>query len=123
MDKARGGAFCGMAFLVGERLPVFRQALPDAMFEGGVSHRAQRHDGHQDHDALGRLEDQGERHEQGVLEETEAALDLLLVVLVSRDDLFVAEDAGVAGVGGDHEGAFLPRPPGMNVQPGRQRAS
>lgn len=119
---ACGGAFRGMAFLVGERLPVFRQALPDAVFEGGVDHQAQRHDGHQGHDALGRLEEQGGRHEQGVLEEAEAALDLLLVFLVGIDDLLVAEDAFVDIVGGDDEGAFLPQLPGMDVQPGRQLA-
>ena len=28
-----GGGFREMAFLVGERVPVFRQALPDAVFE------------------------------------------------------------------------------------------
>jgi len=50
---AGGGAFRGLALLVGEGLGLLRQALPDAVFEGGVDPEAEGHDRHQGHDAPG----------------------------------------------------------------------
>jgi hypothetical protein len=112
---AGGGALRGLALLVGEGLRLLGQALPDAVFERGVDHEAQGHDGHQGHDAPGRLEEQCRCHEQRVFEEAEAALDFLLVLAVGVQNLSVAEDGSLRVVGGDDEAAFLQQLPGVDI--------
>jgi hypothetical protein len=76
------------------------------VFERGVDHQAQGHDRHQGHAAPRRLKEPGRGHEQRILEEAEAALDLLLVFPIGFQPLFVVEDGAFGVVGGDDETAF-----------------
>ena len=114
---ACGRALRGLAFLVGKGFRLLRQALPYAVLERGVDHQAKGHDRHQCHDALGRLEEQCRGQEHRVFQESEAALDFLLVFPVGFKHLFVAEDGPLRVVGGDDEAAFLQQLPSVDIDP------
>src|SRR5512139_3291434 len=86
-----GWFYGGGAELVGKRLLMVLESLPNAVFQGTVDQKTQGHDHHQRHNAFWRFEKQGVGHEPWVFQKTKATFDFLLPRAVVCHHVLVAE--------------------------------
>jgi len=101
-DPAHGGSSGRFAHLAGHRLLRRGELFAQAMFGESVHEQTQHHHPAQGDNPLRTRDEDGGGQEQGVFEETEAALHPVLF-LVGVDQLLIREHRGVQDVGGDQE--------------------